>query len=129
MENAEMNIELDRLYNGEYIIGEVNIVEKPEDTEIVMKNPRQVLMIPNSMGSMSVALKPVCFPFTSKRIKDQLAISKSQVMFRLFDSLGEIEKEIVAGYKSDITGIKIATAAETASIGAGTGHSTGSIII
>ncbi len=129
MENAEMNIELDRLYNGEYIIGEVNGVEKPEDAEIVMKNPRQVLMIPNSMGSMSVALKPVCFPFTSKRIKDQLAISKSQVMFRLFDSLGEIEKEIVAGYKSDITGIKIATAADTASIGAGTGHSTGSIII
>jgi len=70
MENAEMNIELDRLYNGEYIIGEVNNVEKPEDSEIVMKNPRQVLMIPNSMGSMSVALKPVCFPFTSKRIKD-----------------------------------------------------------
>ena len=129
MENLEMKIELDKLYNGEYIIGEVSGVEKPEDTEIVMKNPRQVLMIPNSMGSMSVALKPVCFPFTSKRIKDQLAISKAQVMFRLFDSLGEIEKEIVDGYKSDITGIKIATAAETASIGAGTGHSTGSIII
>lgn len=130
MENAEMKIEIDRLYNGEYIIGEVdNNAEKPEDTEIIMKNPRLLFMVPSQTGSMSVAVKHVCFPFTSKRLKDELVINKSQVMFRLFDELGEIEKEIVDGYKSEITGIKIATAAETASIGAGTGHSTGSIII
>ena len=127
MENKAMKIELDKLYNGEYIIGEVD--RRAESSEIVMQNPRQVLMMPNSMGSMSVALKPVCFPFTSKRLKDSLAVSKAQVMFRLFDELGQIEKEIVDGYKAEVTGIKIATAAETASIGAGTGHSTGSIII
>ena len=34
-------------------------------------------------------------------------------------SAREIEKEIVDGYKSDITGIKIATAAEAASIANG----------
>ena len=42
-------------------------------------------------------------------------------MFRLFDELGEIEKELVDGYKSDVTGIKIATAAETSSV-AGKGN-------
>ena len=120
MENPNFQIELFKLYNGEYIIGEVTTADPSVDaTETVMKNPRQVIMMPTMSGSMSIVLKPVCFPFTSKRLKDELTVQNNQVMFTLFDSLGEIEKEIVDGYKSDISGIKIATAAETASIANG----------
>ena len=75
--------------------------------------------MPTMSGAMSIALKPVCFPFTSKRLKDEFTVQNNQIMFKLFDSLGEIEKEIVDGYKTDISGIKIATAAETASIANG----------
>lgn len=114
-----MNIELDKLYNGEYVIGETFGDECKNATKIVLKNPRQVLMVPTMTGTMQIALKPVCFPFTSKRLKDKLEIQASQIMFRLYDNLGEIEKEIVDGYKSDITGIKLATAAEAASIANG----------
>ena len=120
MENTNFQIELFKLYNGEYIIGEVTTADPAADaTETVMKNPRQVIMMPTMSGAMSIALKPVCFPFTSKRLKDKFTVQNNQIMFTLFDSLGEIEKEIVDGYKSDISGIKIATVAETASIANG----------
>ena len=120
MENTNFQIELYKLYNGEYIIGEVSTADPSADaTETVMKNPRQAIMMPTMSGTMSIALKPVCFPFTSKRLKDEFTVQNNQIMFTLFDCLGEIEKEIVDGYKSDISGIKIATAAETASIANG----------
>lgn len=120
MENTNFQVELFKLYNGEYIIGEVTTADPSVDaTETVMKNPRQVIMMPTMSGAMSIALKPVCFPFTSKRLKDKFTVQNNQIMFTLFDGLGEIEKEIVDGYKSDISGIKIATAAETASIANG----------
>ena len=41
----------------------------------------------------------------------------AQVMFVLEE--GEIDTELVNGYKSEISGIKIASAAETASINSG----------
>ena len=116
----ECKIELDKLYSGEYIIGEVNYnTESVDDSFISMKNPRQLIMMPSMSGSMSIALKPICFPFASKRLKDSVALEKSQIMFRLFDELGEIDKEIINGYKSEISGIKIASTAETASIANG----------
>ena len=38
----------------------------------------------------------------------------SQVMYVLHDELGEIEKDIVNGYKSEVSGLKIATPEEAA---------------
>ena len=38
----------------------------------------------------------------------------SQVMYVLYDELGEIEKDIVNGYKSEVSGLKIATPEEAA---------------
>ena len=46
---------------------------------------------------MGIALKSVCFPFTSKRLKDSFEVRMSQVMYVLYDELGEIEKDIVNG--------------------------------
>lgn len=128
MENTKTKIVLVKLYSGDYIIGEV-YNNASQVGSYVMKNPRQIIMMPNMSGSMSVALKPVCFPFTSKRLKDEITIEKTQIMFTLLDELGEIEKEIINGYKSEITGIKIATAAESVSIGSNSNYAAGPIII
>ena len=73
-------------------------------------------MMPTMAGTMSIALKPVCFPFACSRLKEKLSIEKSQVMYELSDAAGEIDKELVDGYKAEVSGIKIASAAETASI-------------
>ena len=105
------NIVLMKLYNSEYIIGEdVGL----EDDITTLKNPQLVVMMPTMNGSMGIALKPVCFPFTSKRLKDSFEVRMSQVMYVLHDELGEIEKDIVNGYKSEVSGLKIATPEEAA---------------
>lgn len=116
MENSKSKIVLMKLYNGEYIIGEKGGVGIGK-VDII--NPRMVIMMPTMSGSMGISLKPICFPFTSKRLKDLITLESTQIMFELEDELGEIEKDIVNGYKSDITGIKIATAVEAASVAKG----------
>ena len=107
------NIVLMKLYNGEYIIGEDVGLEGDDIT--TLNNPRLVVMMPTMNGSMGIALKPICFPFTSKRLMDSFEVHMSHVMYVLYDELGEIEKDIVNGYKSDVSGIKIATSEEAAS--------------
>ena len=109
-----MKIELVKLYNGDFIMGEVDDIGDSLQQQLSIDNPRQVLMMPSMSGSMSIALKPVCFPFNCKRLKDKLNLEKSQVMFTLHED--EIDDELVNGYKSEVSGIKIASAAETVSI-------------
>lgn len=109
---SESKIELVKLYNGDFIMGEVSSTGSAQ--QISMMNPRQVMMIPNMSGSMSIALKPLCFPFNCKRLKDQATLESSQVMFALDES--EIDSELLNGYKSEVSGIKIASAAEAASL-------------
>lgn len=104
------NIVLMKLYNGDYIIGED--VELEGDGITTLKSPRLVIMMPTMNGSMGITLKPVCFPFTSKRLMDSFEVRMSHVMYILYDELGEIEKDIVNGYKSEVSGIKIATSEE-----------------
>lgn len=105
-------IVLMKLYNGEYIIGEDIGLEGDDIT--ALKSPRLVVMMPTMKGSMGIALKPVCFPFTSLRLKDRFEVRMSQVMYVLHDELGEIEKDIVDGYKSEVSGIKLASPEEAA---------------
>ena len=111
----ESKIELVKLYNGDYIVGEGTGMESDNILKVELKNPRILALIPSASG-ITAALKPVCFPFTSKRLEEKIDIMKSQIMFRLFDALGEIEKEIINGYKSEVSGVKIATAAEAAAV-------------
>lgn len=106
------NIVLMKLYNGEYIIGEDAGIDRDDIT--TLKSPRLVVMMPTMNGAMGIALKPVCFPFTSKRLKDSFEVRMAQVMYVLHDELGEIEKDIVNGYKSEVSGVKIATPEEAA---------------
>ena len=110
-----MNIELVKLYNGDFIIGEVHAENVSEDA-LEMKNPRQVMMMPNMAGGMAVALKPVCFPFNCERLKENISLKSSQIMFIMTED--DLDKELVNGYKSEISGIKIASAADAAALAA-----------
>ena len=105
-------IELLKLYNGEYIIGKNNAVEFQGDDKITLKDPRIIFMVPTRTGEMAAMVKPICFPFTSQRLKESIEIYKSQIEFRLFDKLGEIEKDLIDGYNSEVAGIEIASAAD-----------------
>jgi hypothetical protein len=110
-------IVLIRLYNGDLIIGEkvqLRPLSCSFDTEYVLDNPRAIAVVPTMTGSVKIAMGTVCEPFRVERLKKRLVISNSQVMFALSED--EIDNELVNGYKSEISGIKIASAADTAAI-------------
>ena len=73
-------------------------------------------MVPTMRGDIHIAMKPVCAPFAVKRLEKSLMVPFWQVMFKLDQS--EIDKELVNGYKSEISGIKIASTADTMAIAA-----------
>ena len=105
-----------KLYNGDFIIGTADskCIDDDSCISIVLNDPRAFTMMPTMTGGMSVALHPVCMPFKSARLKKELDVRKDQVMFILNEA--EIDSEIINGYKSEISGIRIATAAQAASI-------------
>ena len=104
-------IELLKLYNGEYIIGKFNSTSENDDI-IGLKDPRVILFVPTRTGEMAAMVKPICFPFSSNRLKESIEIYKSQIEYSLYDKLGEIEKDIIDGYNSEVAGIEIASAAD-----------------
>ena len=117
MENE--NVTVLRLYSGEMIIGvethqDKNAAPKTTLTGYELKDPRAIVMVPSMMGDIHIAMKPVCSPFAVKRLEKDLVVPFGQVMFKLDQS--EIDKELVNGYKSEISGIKIASAADTMAI-------------
>ena len=117
MENN--NVIVLRLYSGEMIIGvethqDENAASKTTLTGYELKNPRAIVMVPSMRGDIHIAMKPVCSPFAVKRLEKDLVVPFGQVMFKLDQS--EIDKELVNGYKSEISGIKIASAADTMAI-------------
>ena len=118
MENE--NVTVLRLYSGEMIIGVEDPLEgnsaKPIFTEYRLKDPRTIVMVPTMRGDIHIAMKPVCAPFAVKRLEKEIAVPLGQVMFKLDQS--EIDKELVNGYKSEISGIKIASAADAMAISA-----------
>ena len=103
-------IELLKLYNSEYIVGKFETQLEKED-KIVLKDPRIIFFVPTRTGDMVAMVKPVCYPFASNRLKESIEIYKSQIEYRLFDKLGEIDKDIIDGYNSEVAGIEIASAA------------------
>lgn len=113
-----MNTEITllKLYNGEYIIGKF---DSENDEKITLKEPRIIFMVPTRTGEMAAMVKPICFPFTSARLQESTEIYKSQIEYRLFDNLGEIEKDLIDGYNSELSGIEIAN---TATMNAMTGQ-------
>lgn len=129
MENN--NVTVLRLYSGEMIIGMEDPLEgnsdKPIFTEYKLKDPRTIMMVPTMRGDIHIAMKPVCAPFAVKRLEKEIAVPLSQVMFKLDQS--EIDKELVNGYKSEISGIKIASTADTMAIAANQQQGSGEFIL
>lgn len=115
MENE--NIVMLRLYGGEMIMGK-EVPRSDLSCSICdtydLEDPRSVIMMPTMRGDLHVAMKPVCAPFMSERLKKNLSVPFAQVMFMLRQD--EIDKELVNGYKSEITGIKIASVEDTMAI-------------
>lgn len=109
--NMNTEIELLKLYNGEYIIGKFDSMSENDD-RIGLGDPRLILFVPTRTGEMAAIVKPICFPFTSNRLKEFIEIYKNQIEYRLFDKLGEIEKDIIDGYNSEVAGIEIASTAD-----------------
>lgn len=107
--NVNEKIKLVKLFSGDLIIGSV---EEPDNKTMMefnvnLYNPRQVAIVPTMNGTMRVALGSVCEPFNVKRLKEFISIPKSQVMLVLEEN--ELDNELVNGYKSEVSGIKIAS--------------------
>ena len=112
-------ISLIRLYAGDMILGDVSTNEAHQ---LVVANPRQFRIGPSMSGHLAVSLAPICAPFKSDKISKEIVIDPKQIFFTLGED--EIDSEIVNGYKSEISGIKIATAADTAAINSTKGTAT-----
>ena len=108
---TENKVVMLKLYNGDFIIG---TVDNELDGIIYLNDPRNFMMMPTMTGDLHVALRPISSPFKSSRLKKACEIRKDQIMFMLNED--EIDNDVINGYKSEISGIKIATAAEAASI-------------
>ena len=81
-----------------------------------LEDPRSIMMVPTMRGNVHIVIKSACSPFAVKRLEKSLTVQCDQVMFKLDQS--EIDKELVNGYKSEISGIKIASTADTMAIAA-----------
>ena len=113
-----------KLFAGDMILGELEV--PAVGSEVTLKNPRMIAIAPTMTGQVRIALGSVCEPFKVKRLKESITIPKSQIMFQLGED--EIDNELLNGYKSEISGIKIASAAETASIN-GSGRKPGDFVL
>lgn len=111
--NLGVKVVLLRLYNGDYIIGET--IDDGVSNMIDLSNPRTLIMVPTMTGEMRMAMQTVC-PF-SEKAKKELSVRREQVMFVVDED--ELGKELINGYKSHVTGIKIATTEETAAVNGG----------
>ena len=112
-----------RLYNGDMIIGK-RVWNEPLscnfNLDYILENPRAIAIMPTMSGGVKIAIGSVCEPFRVERLKKRISINSAQVMFALNED--EIDKELVNGYKSEISGIKIATTADTAAINSTKGN-------
>ena len=114
-----------RLYSGEMLIGRRYVTSDPR--EVVLLDPRSIVIVPNMQGGIHIAMRPVCAPFAVKRLEQELSVKADQVMFTLIQD--EIDKELVNGYKSEISGIKIASTADTMAIAANQQRGGGEFIL
>lgn len=123
------NIVVLRLYSGEMIIGKLNLFsdELSDMQYYELEDPRSIMMVPTMRGGVHIVIKPVCSPFAVKRLEKSLTVPCDQVMFKLDQS--EIDKELVNGYKSEISGIKIASATDTMAISANKQQGSGEFVL
>lgn len=123
----EENIVLLKLYNGEMLIGKTSLSIGDDNINYILSDPRSVGIIPTMTGSVQIAITSICAPFKVKRLKEEIKIASSQVMFCLTED--EIDNELINGYKSEISGIKIASSADMASLNSSTNNSSNEFII
>ena len=113
--NTASEIVLVKLFSGDMILGEKDQSNaSPEELNTNLKNPRMVAIAPTMTGQVRIALGSVCEPFNVKRLKEFISIPKTQIMFELSEE--EIDMELVNGYKSEVSGIKIASASDMAAL-------------
>ena len=112
MENSKVVIV--KMYNGDFVMGTVDKDAIEDNATIMLNDPRNFIMAPTMNGTVGVALRPIAAPFKVPRLEKTIEIRKDQMMFILDED--EIDSEVVNGYKSEISGIKIASAVEAASI-------------
>lgn len=130
MENTE--VIMLRLYNGDYIIGEYSNDTNNVDENVItdndvihLKNPREFVFMPSIGGSVSAGFRPLCLFDTSS--KERVAIRKDQIMITVKNV--EVPKEIENGYRSNISGISIASPTDIPNIDGSNNESGNSIII
>ena len=111
----DKKIVLVKLYNGGYIIGkDATEITYDKQSVFVLEEPRSIVMAPTMTGEIRMIIASVCEPFKSQRLSDVITIQWNQIFFILTED--EIGKELIDGYKSEISGIEIATPSETVSI-------------
>lgn len=117
----DKKIVLVKLYNGGYIIGkDATEITYDKQSVFVLEEPRSIVMAPTMTGEIRMIIASVCEPFKSQRLSDVITIQWNQIFFILTED--EIGKELIDGYKSEISGIEIATPSETASINSSKGN-------
>lgn len=114
---ANSNIVMVKLYAGDFIIGEEEQSPLADSSKICLSNPRIFHMMPSMSGNINVSIVPVCSPFKSEKLKKELILDASQVMFKIDES--ELDGDLVNGYKSEISGIKMPSSAQTAAVNGG----------
>lgn len=114
MKEEDIKIVLVKLYNGELIIGKKKEASGLQMFNICLEDPRAIAVVPSMSGGIKIAIGSVCEPFRVERLKKEITLNSAQIMFELAED--EIDKELVNGYKSEISGIRLASASETASI-------------
>lgn len=114
MEN-NIRIALLKLYNGDMLIGKVPN-DMLEGSDYVLSDPRAIVIAPSMSGGIRVMIASVCEPFKVKRLKERLVVKADQVMFALDES--EVDSELINGYKSEVSGIQIASASDAAKLNA-----------
>lgn len=115
--SGKKGVVLVKLYCGDYIIGEIseNCVE---NGKLSLDNPRIFGVVPTITGQVSVVFQTVCM--FSKKVKKHIDLNENEIMCMVEED--ELSKELINGYRSEITGIKIASATESAAINRDSGN-------
>lgn len=105
-----------KLFSGDMVIGAPSADDAlaPNLLNYELDDPRMLFIMPDMRGDVHVGIKPVCAPFKSERLAKHIKIPRVQVMFELGED--ELDVELVNGYKSEVSGIKIASTSEAVAI-------------
>lgn len=102
-----------RLYSGDFIVGELDPFCDGDTVSLI--NPRSLVMVPTMAGDVRMGFQ-VVIPF-SEKYKKEIAVHRNQIMATVESD--ELGKELINAYNSHVTGIKIASASQSAAINGG----------